>query len=159
MCLLHLMVALYTFDYDLLMLCLEWQFGTIHGIALQWFCSYLQGRSVCVLHSRGLHLSAGCHKYHFLVCSFLSCTWRTRPKSSRNLNWTLTHSPTTHSDTGTISWWNDGHCHAPWMMSCSCLSVNRLKLNPDKDGTTVGSWKHCNMVLAGSPRSVTDKLQ
>ena len=49
LCLLDLTAAFDTVDHDLLLLRLERQFG-IHGVALQWFRSYLQGRSFRVIY-------------------------------------------------------------------------------------------------------------
>jgi len=49
LCLLYLTAAFDTVDHDLLMFRLERQFG-IHGVALQWFRSYLQGRSFHVIY-------------------------------------------------------------------------------------------------------------
>jgi len=53
LCLLNLTAAFDTVDHDLLMLRLERQFG-IHGVALEWFRSYLQGRSFHVIHGGSL---------------------------------------------------------------------------------------------------------
>ena len=44
-----------TFDTDLLLLRLERQFG-LRGVALQWFRSYLSGRSFRVLYSNETHI-------------------------------------------------------------------------------------------------------
>ena len=49
LCLLDLSAAFDTVDHDLLMLRLERQFG-IHGVALEWFRSYLHGRSYRVIY-------------------------------------------------------------------------------------------------------------
>jgi len=62
LCLLDLTAAFDIVDHDLLMLCLERQFG-IHGSALEWFHSYLQGRSFHVIYSGPM--SAMVH----IVCS------------------------------------------------------------------------------------------
>ena len=50
LCLLNLTAAFDTVDHDLLLFCLERQFG-IHGVAVQWFRSHLQGRSFHVIYS------------------------------------------------------------------------------------------------------------
>ena len=62
LCLLDLTVAFDTVDHDLLMLRLERQFS-IHGVALEWFRSYLQDRSFHVIY--GGSTSATVH----IVCS------------------------------------------------------------------------------------------
>ena len=48
MCLLDLTAAFDTVDHELLVLRLELQFG-VRGVALQWFGSYLSGRSFQML--------------------------------------------------------------------------------------------------------------
>jgi len=52
LCLLYLTAAFDTVDHDLLILRLERQFG-IHGVALEWLRSYLQGRSFHVSYGGG----------------------------------------------------------------------------------------------------------
>jgi len=62
LCLLDFTAAFDTVDHELLMLRLERQFG-IHDVALEWFRSYLQGRSFRVIY--GQSTSATIH----IVCS------------------------------------------------------------------------------------------
>ena len=50
LCLLDLMAAFDTIDHDLLLLCLEHQFG-LHGVILRWFKLYLSDRSFFVIYS------------------------------------------------------------------------------------------------------------
>jgi len=61
-CLLDLSAAFDNVDHDLLMLRLERQFG-IHGVALEWFRSYLHGRSYRVIYGRSMSAMV------YVVCS------------------------------------------------------------------------------------------
>ena len=62
LCLLDLTAAFDTVDHDLLMLRLERQFG-LRGVVLQWFHSYLSGRSYRVLHGDNLSTTV------YVLCS------------------------------------------------------------------------------------------
>jgi len=51
--LLDLTAAYDTVDRELVMLHLERQFG-IHGVTLEWFRSYLQGKSFCIIYGHSM---------------------------------------------------------------------------------------------------------
>jgi len=107
LCLLDLTAAFDTVDHELLMLRLERHFG-IHDVALEWFRSYLQGRSFRVIYDYST--SATIH----IVCSVpqgsqLYCHCLRDEMSATTVRLERCLAEVSH-----------------WM------SANRLKLNPDK---------------------------